>query len=84
MKNLTNKYLKIAEDTIDEGYTQKELDRIDPNAPTVNIQVRDSDGNKTKWLGMNNKAGLMALKKFIEARILAVGQVPSKRFPPVR
>ena len=79
--NKYEKTLKIYEysilsesEKIDEGYTQKELDRIDPNAATINIQVNDSDGNKTKWLGMNNKAGLMALKKFIEARILAVGK----------
>lgn len=54
---------------IDENYTQKELSNINVKADTVDIQVSDYDGNKTKYLGMNDKQALMAMKKFIEARL---------------
>jgi hypothetical protein len=64
------KYLN--ENAINEGLTETELNKINPEADTVNIQVKDFDGNSTKWLGMNQKAGLMALKKFIEKRLKSI------------
>ena len=64
------KYLN--ENTINERLTETELNKINAGADTVNIQVKDFDGNSTKWLGMNQKAGLMALKKFIEKRLKAL------------
>ena len=59
--DLTDKYLT-------EGYIGKELDKIDYNAPTVNVQIRDYDGNKTKWIGLNDKQAVGEFMKFIRNR----------------
>lgn len=54
---------------LDENYTKNELGRINTKAETINIQVSDYDGNKTKYLGMNDQQACMAFKKFIEQRM---------------
>lgn len=56
------------EDQIQEGYTSNELGNLD-NDQMVNAQFRDFNGNSTKWLGLNDKEALTALKKFVDARI---------------
>ncbi len=58
---------------LDEGYTSNELGKLKSDE-TINIQVRDFDGNKTKWLGLNDKEALMAFKKFVDQRIKSVAK----------
>lgn len=52
--------------------TEKELSRINTEAETINIQVKDYDGNSTKWFGLNDKAAITALKKFLDQRMKKV------------
>ena len=64
-------------DNIDEGYTSNELDRLD-NEGMINAQFRDDGSNSTKWLGLNDKEALMALKKFIDQRIKNLSNIRKK------
>lgn len=61
--------LKNYKPGLNEGYTTNELNRINIKADTISIQVTDYDGNKTKYLGLNDKEAVMAFKKFIEMRM---------------
>lgn len=69
MNDYLEKALKNYKPEINESYTSNELSRINTKAETVNIQIYDYDGNRIKNLGMNDKEALVALKKFVEARI---------------
>ncbi len=62
---------------MDEGYTSNELDRLNNNW-LINAQFRDDDGNASKWLGLNDKESLMALKKFVDTRLKNIKEIRKK------
>jgi len=62
------KYLnEEKEEKLDEN--KSELKQINPSAETVNVQVRDYDGNKTKFMGMNDKESINSLINFFKERL---------------
>lgn len=69
--------LKEEKNQLNEKYAMSELNKINVDAETVSIVVTDYDGNKTKYLGLNDKQSLMALKNFVEKRMKAVKQMYS-------
>lgn len=50
-------------------YTEKELSKINVHSETLNLQVRDYQGNATKWLGMNEKEDIQAMIDFLNNRL---------------
>ena len=56
------------EEKIIEGYTKNQLDGVDINSETISVQIVDYDGNKTKYLGMNNKKDIDELITFLSNR----------------
>ncbi len=59
---------------LEESYTSNELDSLSADK-TINAQLRDFDGNKTKWLGMNDSEALKAFQKFINKRLKNVAKI---------
>ena len=57
---LVKKYLNEA------NYTEKELSNINIRAATINVQVRDYDGNSTKWFGLNERCKFIINVDLIE------------------
>jgi hypothetical protein len=62
-----------------EGYTDSELKRLNIKW-LINVQFRDDDGNSTKWLGLNDKEALMALKSWVDKRIKELPAISKKMY----
>jgi len=53
---------------LNEGYTKNQLSKINHLADTVSIKVVNFEGNKTNFLGMNEKVDIDELISFLKDR----------------